>query len=63
MAVPAKPYKDPDNYIHISRRLAEEMNAQSPALLSGPISLTTPITARAIMKQQALKFGQYGRQS
>ncbi len=25
--VPAKPYRDPDNYIHISRRLAEEIGA------------------------------------
>lgn len=28
--VPAKPYKDPGNYVHVSRRLAEEMNAASP---------------------------------
>ena len=25
--VPAKPYKDPGNYVHVSRRLAEELNA------------------------------------
>ena len=25
--VPAKPYKDPGNYVHVSRRLAEEMQA------------------------------------
>ena len=25
--VPAKPYKDPGNYVHISRRMAEEMGA------------------------------------
>ena len=25
--VPAKPYKDPGNYVHVSRRLAEEMGA------------------------------------
>lgn len=28
--IPAKPYKDPGNYVHVSRRLAEEMNAASP---------------------------------
>ncbi len=28
--VPAVPYKNPDNFVHWSRRLAEEMNASSP---------------------------------
>ena len=28
--VPAKPYRDPDNYIKISGRLAEELNASEP---------------------------------
>ncbi|MCR9096763.1 MAG: cysteine synthase A [bacterium] len=28
--VPAKPYKDPGNYVHVSRRLAEELAATSP---------------------------------
>ena len=28
--VPAKPYKDPDNYVHVSRRLAEEIAATNP---------------------------------
>jgi cysteine synthase len=28
--VPAKPYKDPGNYIHVSRRLAEELAASEP---------------------------------
>jgi cysteine synthase A len=28
--VPAKPYKDPGNYVHVSRRLAEELAAQRP---------------------------------
>jgi len=28
--VPAKPYRDPDNYIKISGRLAEELNATEP---------------------------------
>ena len=28
--VPAKPYKDPENYVHVSRRLAEELAAASP---------------------------------
>ena len=26
--IPAKPYKDPGNYVHVSRRMAEEMNAE-----------------------------------
>jgi cysteine synthase len=26
-AIPAKPYRDPDNYVHVSRRLAEELGA------------------------------------
>ena len=28
--VPAKPYSDPDNYIHIARRLGEELSASAP---------------------------------
>lgn len=28
--VPAAPFKDPGNYVHVSRRLAEEMNAEAP---------------------------------
>ena len=28
--IPAKPYKDPGNYVHYSRRLAEELNAADP---------------------------------
>jgi len=28
--VPAKPFRDPGNYVHVSRRLAEKMNAASP---------------------------------
>ncbi len=28
--VPAKPYKDPGNYVHVSRRLAEELAANEP---------------------------------
>jgi cysteine synthase A len=28
--VPAKPYKDPGNYVHVSRRLAEELAESSP---------------------------------
>ena len=27
--VPAKPYRDPGNYVHVSRRLAEEMAVQA----------------------------------
>ncbi|MFK7897603.1 MAG: cysteine synthase A [Myxococcota bacterium] len=29
--VPAKPYKDPGNYVHVSRRLAEELAETEPA--------------------------------
>jgi cysteine synthase A len=28
--VPAKPYKDPGNYVHVSQRLAEELNSSEP---------------------------------
>lgn len=28
--VPAKPFKDPDNYVHVSRRLAEEVDKTNP---------------------------------
>ena len=28
--VPAKPYKDPGNYVHVSHRLADEMAASTP---------------------------------
>lgn len=30
--VPAKPYRDPGNYVHVSRRLAEEMAAKGNAI-------------------------------
>jgi cysteine synthase A len=30
--VPAKPYRDPGNYVHVSRRLAEEIGAQGNAI-------------------------------
>ena len=30
--VPAAPFKDLNNYVHVSRRLAEEMNAADPGL-------------------------------
>jgi cysteine synthase A len=29
--VPAVPYKDPNNYVHVSGRLAEELNAREPS--------------------------------
>ena len=29
--VPAVPYKNPENYVHVSRRLAETLDAQAPA--------------------------------
>ena len=29
--VPAVPYKNPENYVHVSRRLAEQLDAESPA--------------------------------
>ncbi|MEQ9123520.1 MAG: pyridoxal-phosphate dependent enzyme, partial [Alphaproteobacteria bacterium] len=29
--VPAKPYRDPDNYVHVSRRMAEERAKTEPA--------------------------------
>ena len=29
--VPAKPFKDPGNYVHVSRRLAEDLKASHPA--------------------------------
>lgn len=28
--VPAKPYKDPENYVHVSHRLADELNESTP---------------------------------
>ena len=45
--VPAKPYRDPGNYVHVSRRLAEEL-AASEGNLFGRISSTTSRTGRGI---------------
>ena len=42
--VPAKPYRDPGNYVHVSRRMAR----RRPATRSGPTSSTISPTARAI---------------
>ena len=39
--VPAVPYKDPNNYVKLSGRLAEELNRASPTARSGPTSSTT----------------------
>src|SRR6185369_9365905 len=43
--VPAKPYRDPGNYVHVSRRLAEEM-AQQTGNAIWANQLTTWRTAR-----------------
>ena len=46
--VPAVPYKDPNNYVHVSERLAEELRRPQPERrLSGPTSSTMSPTARA----------------
>ena len=46
--VPAVPYSDPNNYVKISGRLAEELAEESRPAPSGPTSSTTSPTARPI---------------
>ena len=49
--VPAKPYRDPGNYVHVSRRMAEETGA------CGPTSSTTSPTARATARTPGPRSG------
>ena len=51
-AVPAVPYKDPNNYVKLSGRIAEERRTQS-----GPISLITLPIVWPTITPQAPKFG------
>ena len=55
--VPAKPYKDPGNYVRYSERLAAELAATHEAGGSGPTSSTTQPTCGAITARPDRKSG------
>ena len=56
--VPAKPYKNPNNYVKLSGRLAAEAGARTArAAPSGPTSSTMSPTARPMSKPPARKSG------
>ena len=55
--VPAVPYRDPNNYVKLSGRLAEELARPSLMARSGRISSTTSLTATAITRLPARKSG------
>ena len=48
--VPAVPYKNPNNYVKYSARLAARLNEAMPRARSGPTSSTTSPTARRISR-------------
>jgi cysteine synthase A len=45
--IPAKPYKDQGNYVHVSRRLAEELGGPVPRSPKASVSRGCPPTWRA----------------
>jgi cysteine synthase A len=55
--VPAVPYANPNNYVKVSGRLAEAINAREPAVRSGPTSSTTSRTAARTTKRRVPKSG------
>ena len=55
--VPAVPYKDPDNYVHVVRARCRELAATEPPARSGPTSGTTPPTATATPLAPARDLG------
>ncbi len=55
--VPALPYSDPGNYVHVSQRLAAHLDQQDPRGPSGPTSSTTRPTAPGTRPRRARKSG------
>ena len=55
--VPAVPYKDPNNYVKLSGRLAEELAGPSPTARSGPTSSTMSPTGWATTGRPARRSG------
>jgi len=55
--VPAKPYKDPNNYVKYSGKLAEDLKKNILKMYFGQINLTKLPTIKVITKQLAQKFG------
>jgi len=55
--VPAKPYKDPNNYVKYSGKLAEDLKRIILKVYFGQINSTILLITRAITKQLAQKFG------
>ena len=55
--VPAVPYKDPNNYVKLSGRLAEELNRASPTGRSGPTSSTMSPTGWGTIGPPARRSG------
>ena len=48
--VPAVPYRDPNNYVKVSERLAKQLAKDDPKARSGPTSSTMSPTGRRITK-------------
>ena len=55
--VPAVPYRDPNNYVRYSERLANELSQSIPEGDFGQINSTMWRTATVIIQRQALNFG------
>ena len=55
--VPAVPYKDPNNYVKLSGRLAEELAGPSPTARSGPTSSTMSPTGWATTARPGRRSG------
>ena len=55
--VPAVPYRDANNYVKYSARLAEALAATEPGGASGPTSSTTPPTATSTRRPRPRRSG------
>ena len=55
--VPAVPYSNPENYVHVSERIAKEMAESHPHGAIWAISSTTSPTARRIIAAPGRKYG------
>ena len=55
--VPAKPYKDENNFVKIAGRLADELRPLITMVLSGPINSTMLLMLKDIMREQEKKYG------
>ncbi|GIT72753.1 MAG: hypothetical protein Ct9H300mP28_25670 [Pseudomonadota bacterium] len=54
--VPAVPYRDENNYVKVSGRIADELSKTEPTEQFGPINLIMLPTVRGPTKQPVRKF-------